>query len=198
VREIHAVSSPGTPDQAGGHSPRPPVTIRQHAHSSAVVGLMVGPTTAAAPVFGVDAQPRLRNEGGPRCAGGCATRPGSCAVGLCTRLRTADGAGQPWGCAPGTACATAQPRPPPGRRHAPDLSAAPRLCCPCLVPAPHSPPRPLGSGLPGVQGRGRGCGRGDHESDHGFCIPIVTVVGPSWSVVGSGPAGFLKVSKYTF
>jgi hypothetical protein len=26
----------------------------------------------------------------------------------------------------------------------------------------------------------------------------VTVVGGSWSVVGSGSAGFLKVSKYTF
>ncbi|GHE34439.1 hypothetical protein GCM10017771_52060 [Streptomyces capitiformicae] len=45
---------------------------------------------------------------------------------------------------------------------------------------------------------GRGCGRGDHGPDHGLCVPIVTVVGGSWSVVGSGSTGFLKVSKYTF
>ncbi|GDY70048.1 hypothetical protein SAV14893_094410 [Streptomyces avermitilis] len=50
--------------------------------------------------------------------------------------------------------------------------------------------------MPGTHGRG--CGWADHEPDHGFCVPIVTVVGGSWSVVGSGLAGFLKVSKYTF
>ncbi|KAF2774891.1 hypothetical protein STPH1_7078 [Streptomyces sp. OM5714] len=40
---------------------------------------------------------------------------------------------------------------------------------------------------------GRVCGRADHGSDHGLRVPIVTVVGGSWSVVGSGPAGSLKV-----
>ncbi|MFE4825111.1 LLM class flavin-dependent oxidoreductase [Streptomyces sp. NPDC056704] len=40
VREIHGLSSPGAPDQGDGHSPRPSVTIRQHARSPAVVGLL--------------------------------------------------------------------------------------------------------------------------------------------------------------
>ncbi|WP_369394885.1 hypothetical protein AB5J72_50990 [Streptomyces sp. CG1] len=33
--------------------------------------------------------------------------------------------------------------------------------------------------------------------DHGLRFLIVTVVGPSWSVVWSGAPGFLQVSKYT-
>lgn len=45
------------------------------------------------------------------------------------------------------------------------------------------------------QTRGRGDGRPDHHPDHGLRAPIVTMVGRSWSVVGSGSPGFLKVSN---
>ncbi len=64
------------------------------------------------------------------------------------------------------------------------------------VPRPHHPPggdRFRRARSPPL-GRGRAYGR----ADHGLCVPIVTVVGDSWSVVWSGYAGFLKVSKYTF
>lgn len=61
-----------------------------------------------------------------------------------------------------------------------------------------------GGGLPADQDapppparlpHGRGHGRADHDPDHGLRVPIVTVVGGPWSVVRSGPAGFLKVSN---
>lgn len=76
VSEIHSVSSPAAPDQADSHSPRPPVTIRQHTHWAGVVGLMVGPTTVLPQGRPKDAQSRVPSGSGAHCAGGCATVPG--------------------------------------------------------------------------------------------------------------------------
>ncbi|MBW8707365.1 hypothetical protein MBT84_47790 [Streptomyces sp. MBT84] len=39
------------------------------------------------------------------------------------------------------------------------------------------------------------CGGADHDPNHGLRIPIVTLVGGSWLVVGSGSTGFLEVSN---
>jgi hypothetical protein len=126
----------------------------------------------------------------------CATGPESCAAGMCSRLRTAEGAVRPRAAQP---VERAQPdgRGRPLQGCAPDPQAACPPCCPWLAPPPIPRPGRRLRVCP-LASRGRGCGRGDHERGHGFCVPIVTVVGPSWSVVGSGPTGFLKANKYTF
>ncbi|WP_159029158.1 hypothetical protein [Streptomyces viridochromogenes] len=51
MREIHAGSSPVDADHSGGHNPRPPITIRQHARRAAMVGCVVGPDQPSGPWF---------------------------------------------------------------------------------------------------------------------------------------------------
>jgi hypothetical protein len=206
VRVFHVVSSPADPDQADGHEPRPSVTIRQHSRLAAVVGLMVGPTTHLQPGRSAVAQPGCAAPSG-RCAADCAAPNGCCANGLrnrskilCSRLRR-------------------------GRlrsRRVSDLSCAGlsgalrrRLSRPGRLPSAHRCPGPVaerhliarGSPHGGIVRRvrgpvasarlihGWGHGWADHDPNHGLRVPIVTVVGGSWSVVGSGSTGFLKVSN---
>jgi hypothetical protein len=197
----HTDSSFAAPDQGDGHEPRPSVTIRQRSRPGAVVGLAVGPATTPSPVRAERLRTRLRNWRDGRCAIGLRNRlrilPGrdawsGCAVGPqglrssgaqvgmarcagarcglgCCRLRIVAGR---WRAARGCSGALARR----GRR----AWIAPR--CPAL----HR-----------TAGRGRGRGRCDQGPDHGVRVPIVTLVGAWWSVVGSGSAGFLKVSNHT-
>lgn len=44
-------------------------------------------------------------------------------------------------------------------------------------------------------GHGWACGGADHDPNHGLRVSIVTLVGGSWLVVGSGSTGFLEVSN---
>ena len=198
VRAFHTVSSSADPDQADGHEPRPSVTIRQRARRAAVVGPVVGPTMT--PTTGVriglllGCASRLRSGrpssahalrdgarfvrsrlGASSCATGSATS--ACPTAQC-RLRIAQ---PPSPTSAAAVCATTQ-----GHVRA--------IRSPTDVPAGDSrrTPEASWSGLPN---RGRACGRADHDPDHAPCVPIVTVVGLSWSVVRSGPAGFLKVSN---
>lgn len=199
VRAFHAVSSSAGPDQADGHESRPSVTIRQRGLLAAVVGAVVGPTTPCRQRCAVVAQPRLRSLRW-RCAiglrnrsrvvrsrvacSGCAVWPGEPDV-LLRRVGCADAQAAParvWWCPSaysGTALA--------GVRQA-GASASVGGCRRTTRSAPTGPGRP----------HGRVCGRADHDPDHGLRVPIVTVVGVSWLVVGSGPAGFLKVINHTF
>jgi hypothetical protein len=203
VGEIHSVSSPGAPDQADGHSPRPPVTIRQHAHWAGVVRLMVGPTTGLPRCQPKDAQSRLRSGSVAHGPVGCATVPGpahsACAADCAQRtsavdvgLRTRPSRAQP-----------GLPRTPSWSRRGPDPSAASPSVPPGLA-GPVARPHRLHGDIRFRRARspsGAVVGAvvwADHDADHGLCVPIVTVVGGSWSVVGSGSAGCLKVSKYTF
>ncbi len=203
VGVFHAVSSPVGPDQTGGHDPRPSVTIRQRSHRAAVVGVMAGPTTRRSPVCrrseipAAQPGPWLRNRSrivrSRRARCGCAVRPGSCdSSGAQARYPTAQ---VPFGARASYVCASVSR----------GLVAARRVAAPQPAPAARSPQpaarsRAECAGLgdrSDVRGavRGRACGRAHHDPDHGLRSPFVTVVGLSWSVVGSGPTGFLEVSN---
>ncbi len=198
VRVFHGVSSPADPDQADGHEPRPSVTIRQRSRLAA----MVGPTTRLQAGRPVIAQPTAQPQG--RCAIGLRNRPaqpawGSCAVesrwggcavrpglpDLLLRRSVSRTAQASVTVLPASVCASVSG---PCGRAACDRTAVagPGNVCRTRWPAARS-----------RQTHGRGHGRPDHDPDHGRRVPIVTMVGGSWSVVRSGSTGFLKVSNYT-
>lgn len=197
VRAFHAVSSSADPDQADGHEPRPSVTIRQRGLLAAVVDVMVGPTVpawhAAQWVRASIAQPRLGVA-----QSGCAAGRGSCAFGL--RSAVAQYGRE----SPISSCARSDVRMcrPPSPMWQWLLRMRVRRWPRCGERVCAVARRGVG-GHRGEHGsshgtRGRACGGADHDPDHGLRIPIVTVVGVSWSVVRSGTAGFLKVSNHTF
>lgn len=197
VRVFHGVSSPADPDHADGHEPRPSVTIRQRSRLAAMVGLMVGPTTRLQPMRPVIAQPTAQPWKG--------VAQSSCATGLgILRSRVALG----------------RLRSPPGLPDLPlsrsisrtaqasDTARPASICASVSGPCGRAArDRSAFAGQVNVrrtrwpaarssQTHGRGHGRADHDPDHGLRVPIVTMVGGSWSVVGSGSTGFLKVSNY--
>lgn len=141
------------------------------------------------------------------CASHCAAPDGRCAIGVRNQPRVVRSRLVRGGCATGARAPDLLLRR-AGSRTA-QVPHEIRMTCSCAWacgsvaygarghPAPARRPRADAMPFPRPS-RGWACGRADHDPDHGLRVPIVTVVGPSWSVVGSGPAGFLKVSKQTF
>lgn len=194
VRGFCADGSHADPGRACGHEPRPTDTIRQRSRPTAVVRLMVGP-----------------DHGSPAesCAQGvrpdCAASDGCCSLELRNRPAVVRSRTALTGCATGRVlprlvvcklgCRTAQTLPRPLAATGCALVEECRGRAAQRSPLRPSAQRAEAAGTRRWPARGWPVARGraDHGPDHGLCVPIVTVVGGPWSVVGSGPAGFLKV-----